>query len=115
MLILHVPHSFFFSFSLYASPPPSISLPPVWSELNQNRLLVNGSLVELWMVSECQQPPCCCLFSTGLMMCSLVYSGSLYVSVFPLFTISLPLFACLYVWYIFIFALYIYISLVARY
>lgn len=75
--------SFFLSFSsfslfLYLSfslPAPPPLLPPVWSELNQNRLLVNGSLVELWLVSECKQPPCCCLFSTGLMQCSLDYSG----------------------------------------
>lgn len=81
---------FFLPLSLSVCPP--LLLPPVWSELNQNRLLVNGSPVELWLVSECKQPPCCCcLFSTGLMMCSLDYSGSLSFCIFPPVTFSLPL------------------------
>lgn len=99
------------SFSLTQSVCPPPLLPPVWSELNQNRLLVNGSLVKLWLVSECKQPPCCCLFSTGLMLCSLDYSGSLCLSLSLYFLPSLshfffvPLFSVpphLHVWHIFI-------------
>lgn len=87
---------FFLSVSFSLSVPSPLLL-PVWSELNQNRLLLNVSPVALWLVSECKQPPYCCLFSTGLMMCSLDDSGSL-SAVFPLVAISL----LLYVWHVFI-------------